>query len=452
VLAGIFLSVASWFLLRQSLDSLMLHELDERVDDVESFLSKRTSGLDLQELRDELLQEYRQKDEGKWLQVVDDDGNWLYFSSRDSVADPIPSFPSESGKLFPFHSRKNHSLRSYSSQVQAHSHRYFVSTAMSASRSEEILRGFRIDLWLMVPAVLLSAMTAGYLLSRKALSPVASIVAEARRINDLNLSIRVPVIHTRDELAELSETLNQMLDRIETAFRSVRSLTANASHELRTPLSLIRTRVDVALCFPRSAEHYRATLEDVQLEMVRMTSLVENILSLARADAGTLQMELQPVAMTALVAQMVREWLPTAERLSLDLKLNEITSPVWVLGNEESLRRLLQIFLDNACRYTPSGGWIKLGVEECSDLVTLAIEDSGIGIAEQDLPHIFERFYRAQKPLHQEPSGSGLGLSLAKWIADQHMASVAVKSTPGLGSCFRVIFPEFISPTAPTKF
>ena len=446
------MSVASWFLLRQSLDSLMLHELDERVDDVESFLSKRTSGLDLQELRDELLQEYRQKDEGKWLQVVDDDGNWLYFSSRDSVADPIPSFPSESGKLFPFHSRKNHSLRSYSSQVQAHGHRYFVSTAMSASRSEEILRGFRIDLWLMVPAVLLSAMTAGYLLSRKALSPVASIVAEARRINDLNLSIRVPLIHTRDELAELSETLNQMLDRIETAFRSVRSLTANASHELRTPLSLIRTRVDVALCFPRSAEQYHATLEDVQLEMVRMTSVVENILSLARADAGTAQIELQPVAMTALVAQMVREWLPTAERLSLDLKLNEITSPMWVLGNEESLRRLLQILMDNACRFTPSGGWIKLGVEESGDLVTLAIEDSGIGIAEQDLPHIFERFYRAQKPMHQEPSGSGLGLSLAKWIADQHMASVAVKSTPGLGSCFRVTFPELVSPSAPTNF
>ena len=429
----------------------MLHELDERVDDVESFLSKRTPGLNLQELRDELLQEYRQKDEGKWLQVIDDEGNWLYFSSRDSVADPILSFPSESGKLIPFSSRKRHSLRFYSSQVQAHGHRYFVSTAMSASRSEEILHGFRIDLWLMVPAVLLCAMTAGYLLSRKALSPVASIVAEARRINDLNLSIRVPLIHTRDELAELSETLNQMLDRIETSFRSVRSLTANASHELRTPLSLIRTRVDIALCFPRSAEHYQATLEDVQSEMVRMTSLVENILSLARADAGTAQVDLQPVAMTALVPQMVREWLPTAERLSLDLKLNEITSPIWVLGNEESLRRLLQILLDNACRYTPSGGWIRLRVEESADLVTLAIEDSGIGIAQQDLPHIFERFYRAQKPLHQESTGSGLGLSLAKWIADQHMASLTVDSTPGVGSCFRFILPELVSPTALTR-
>src|ERR1700721_2489695 len=226
-----------------------------------NFLSKRTPGLNLQELREELFQEYRQTDEGKWLQVIDEEGNWLYFSSRDSVADPIPSFPSESGKPIPFISRKKHSLRFYSSQVQAHGHRYLVSTAMSASRSEEILRGFRFDLSLMVPAVLLSALTAGYLFSRKALGPVASMAAEPRRINDLNLSIRVPVIHTRDELAELSETLNQMLGRIATAFRSVRSLTANASHELRTPLSLIRTRVDIALCFPRSAEQYRAPLE-----------------------------------------------------------------------------------------------------------------------------------------------------------------------------------------------
>ena len=163
-------------------------------------------------------------------------------------------------------------------------------------------------------------------------------------------------------------------------------------------------------------------------------------------------MELQPVAVTVLVPQMLREWLPTAERLSLDLRLVENTSPIWVLGNEESLRRLLQILLDNACRYTPSGGRITLSVEASGELVTLAIEDSGIGVAEQDLPHIFERFYRAQKPLHQEPSGSGLGLSLAKWIADQHLASVAVNSTPGVGSCFRVIFPEFASPTGPTKF
>jgi signal transduction histidine kinase len=186
--------------------------------------------------------------------------------------------------------------------------------------------------------------------------------------------------------------------------------------------------------------------------MEGMTSLVENLLSLARADAGTAQMELQPVLITDLVVQMVQEWLPIAERLALDLRLTELKSPIQVLGNQESLQRLLRILLDNACRYTPSGGWIALNVTEDENLVTLAVEDSGIGIAEHDLARIFERYYRSQKPQHQEQNGSGLGLSLAKWIADQHMASIAVNSTPGVGSCFRVIFPEFVSSTAPIKF
>jgi len=426
----------------------MLHELDERVDNIQSILSKQAPGTDLPELRAELLKEYEHTDEGKWLQIIDDQGHWLYFSSRRSVANPIPPLPSGPAKLIPFQPLKKHGIRVYSRQFHAHGHTYLVSTAMSASLSAQILGSFRMDLWLLVPAVLVCALTAGYLLSRKALHPVAAIVAEARRINDNNLSIRVPAIHTRDELAELSDTLNQMLERIETAFRSVRSLTANASHELRTPLSLIRTRVDIALCFPRSAEEYRAILEAVQSEMERMTSLVENLLSLARADAGTAPLELHPVQMTALAAQMVQDWLPDVERRSLDLRFIGAPSPVLVLGNQELLQRLLRILLDNACRYTPAGGWIALKVENGENRVILTIQDSGAGIAEQDLPRIFERFYRAQKPLHQEPSGSGLGLSLARWIADQHMASIAVDSTPGVGSCFRVIFPEFVSPTA----
>ncbi len=175
-----------------------------------------------------------------------------------------------------------------------------------------------------------------------------------------------------------------------------------------------------------------------------MTSLVENLLTLARSEAGVGQLELQPVELTRMMMQAEREWAATAENLSLRLEVAGNSSPVWVLGNPESLERLLRMLLDNACRFTPSGGWVRLGVESNANRVTLAIEDSGIGITEQDLPHIFERFYRAQKPQHQEQSGTGLGLSLAKWIADQHKASIAVQTTPGVGSCFRVIFPEYI--------
>ena len=140
----------------------MLHELDERVDNIESFLSKLAPGTRLPELRTELLKEYQQTDEGKWLQIVDDQGNWLYFSSRRSVANPIPPLPSGPGRLIPFQPPRTHGIRVYSRQIHAHGHTYFVSTAMSTSLSAKILASFRMDLWLLVPAVLLSALTAGY--------------------------------------------------------------------------------------------------------------------------------------------------------------------------------------------------------------------------------------------------------------------------------------------------
>jgi heavy metal sensor kinase len=443
VIAGLALSLASWLLLRQSLDLLMLHEIDERVDDLEVFLS-RSSVLDLRGMRSELMREYQEKDEGKWLQIIDEQGHWLYYSSRGATADPIPPLPPEPGRVIPFQSQKGHSIRVFSRQILVKGHSYFVTTAMSADRSALILAAFRFDLCLLVPVVVVAAVLIGHLLSRKALSPVTTIVAEARRINDRNLSIRVPVIHSRDELSELSDTLNLMLERLEVAFRSVRLLTANASHELRTPLSLIRTQVEIALCFPRTAEHYRAILEDVQGETVRMTALVESLLTLARADSGASQLELEPVLMSALVTQMVQQWQPTAKLLSLDITLTEDSQDVWVLGHQESLQRLVRILLDNACRYTPSGGRIVLRIGRDESLMTLSIKDSGIGIAEKDLPFIFDRFYRAQSPLHQEPNGSGLGLSLAKWISEQHKASITVDTSQGEGSCFQVIFPVHI--------
>lgn len=443
-IAGLLLSSASWLLLRRSLDILQLHELDERVDDIESFLSTLPPDISLQALRVELMREYQLKDEGKWLQILDQNMHWLYCSNRGAIANPLPDLPQSPGHLFPFKSAGQHSLRVYSRQLLVHKRGYSVSMAISADNSAIILTQFRWDLWLLVPAALLLAAMAGHFLSRKALRPVAAIVAEARTISERNLGARLPVVDTRDELSQLSETLNQMLERIEIAFRSVRSLTANASHELRTPTSLIRTRVEIALCFPRTADHYRAVLEEIHAETLRMTTLIENLLTLARAEAGATSPELRPVEMTELMEVAAQEWIPTAERLSLDLRVIPAPAPAWILGDRNSLERLIRTLLDNACRYTPSGGCIRISLGVASDRVTLAVEDNGIGIESTDLPRIFERFYRAQKSQHQDRNGSGLGLSLAKWIADQHKASITVESTPGLGSSFRFVFAKHV--------
>ena len=441
--AGLLLGVASWFLLQRSLDSLLLHELDERTDDVESFLDSHGPEASLDTLRAELMREYRVKDEGKWLQILDQNDNWLYYSSRGAIAKPIPPLPSGPGKVIPFVPVSPHSLRTFSREVQASGHAYRVYMAISADSSVLILNRFGRDIWLLVPIVLVIAGVVGHFLSRKALDPIASIIKDVRRINDRNLATRLPTFHTHDELGLLSETLNQMLERIDTAFRSVRSLTANSSHELRTPLSLIRTRVEIALCFPRSAEQYRTVLEEVQADTVRTTALIENLLTLARYDAGIAQPELQPVEMSVLVSKAAQEWSLTAERLSLQLQIAEAAAPVWVLGDCEALERAMRMLIDNACRYTQPGGWILLGVSEDGDAACVSVTDSGVGIAEHEQSRIFERFYRAQQSQDSRQPGSGLGLSLAKWIVEQHRGTITVTSKIGEGSCFRIQMPAY---------
>ena len=449
-LAGLLLSVASWFLLERGLTSLMHHEMEERVEDLEAFLDSHAANTSLDDLRAEVLKEYRYKDEGKWLQVRDERGNWLYFSNRNKVANAIAPLSQAPSAMFIFRPDPGHSFRTLSTEVEAQGHRYSVSTAISADKSIAILSQFRSDLLLLVPPVLFVAVLVGHFLSRKALDPVAAIIAEVRHINERNLNIRLPAIPAEDELSRLSETLNQMLERIDAAFRSVRSLTANASHELRTPLSLIRTRVEIALCFPRAEDYYRQTLEEVQAETLRMTSLIENLLALARSDAGATQPELQPVELAGLVSKAVDEWRPTAERQLLDLKGSDIQSPVWVLGHRESLERVLRILIENACRYTLSGGWIAVRVSVEEQNATLAVEDSGIGIDENDLERIFDRFYRVPQTDNTIRSGSGLGLSLAKWIVGQHRGTIFVESRLGAGSTFSVQLPTY-APVGGTK-
>jgi len=241
-----------------------------------------------------------------------------------------------------------------------------------------------------------------------------------------------------------------MLTRIDTAFDSVRAFTANASHELRTPLSLIRTRVEIALCFPRSTEYYRKTLVEVQGTTVHMTALLESLLALARADANVETISLAPVSLDLLVTEAEDHWRPLAQRQGLTLSIVGNGAPGWVMGDITALRRCVAILMENACRYTERGG-IEVGLEREQGFVTLLVKDTGIGIAPQHMPHLFERFYRGngvrrangfgEGEPHRAKNGSGLGLSLAKWIADQHHAELLVESRLGAGSCFRIRLP-----------
>ena len=419
--AALLLVFSSWLLLKKSLVSTAQSELEERTEDLAGFLRRQPQDATLEQIRIALKREYAGRDEGKYLLIIDQNGEWLYFSQRRSIATPIPPLPVRSPGVTPDFHRPAPLLQSFACTIQVGKTTYRVVTGLSFRRAEVLLHSFAQSLLLLTPVLLMLAALAGHLLSRKALAPVAAISTEARRINETNLSVRLPLPETRDELQDLSETLNQMLARIDTAFGSVRAFTANASHELRTPLSLIRTRVEIALCFPRSAEYYKTALEQVQATTVHMTALLESLLTLARADANVETISLAPVSLDLLVMEAADHWRPLAQRQGLTLSIVGNGAPGWVMGDITALRRCIAILMENACRYTESGT-VEIGLEAEQGFVTLLVRDTGIGIAPQHMPRLFERFYRGNGVRQANGFERGRTRSCKEWLRVRSIA------------------------------
>jgi signal transduction histidine kinase len=222
----------------------------------------------------------------------------------------------------------------------------------------------------------------------------------------------------------------------------VTQFTADASHELRTPVALIRTTSEIALRKHRSDAEYREALDEVHAESVRTTGLIENLLTLARADAGKETLDRAPVDLASLVLEVSGQAEKLAQQKGITLACQAPEGIAAISGDRGTLRRLFFILLDNAVKYTPAGGQIQVGINQHPEKVTVEVRDSGGGISEQDLPHIFERFYRSDKSRNRDSGGAGLGLSLAKWIVEAHGGFMEVESAVDSGSTFRVSLPK----------
>ena len=434
--AAVLLSLTSWWMLQRSLDATDYHELQERAEDVQEVLIHESPDKSLQQLSDKFTAIYNFKDDGKYLQVRDEQGNWIFRSKRMIAQNPdlpTPNLQPKAGLIAEFHQGTRY-VRILAYPIAVRGKLYSVQTGIALNKSMVLLQSFRTNLLLLTPIVILLAAVGGHFMSRKALRPVAALAAEARRINDRNLDIRLPVPSAKDEISDLSLTLNQMLERIDTDFASVRTFTGNASHELRTPISLLRTEIEVALIRPRDSEEYCAILGRLHKETLRMTSLVENLLSLARADGGAETIVLAPIRVDLLFDQLAASWKATMNRALLDFRIEIEDNDLALLGDKHLIPRLLSILLENASKYTPPGGSVTLRAAVAKSCVVLSVQDIGIGIALEHKPRIFDRFYRAAPAGNS--SGSGLGLSLAKWIAERHGTELCVESEPGSGSCF----------------
>jgi len=436
--AAVLLCLASLWMLQRSVDETEYHDLQERADDVQAVLSHEAPEANLQQIRDDLAAIYSLKDDGKYLQVRDEEGNWIFRSKRMIAENPdlpAPDSLPNRGLIVEFH-QGIHDVRTLAYPIQVQGKPYSVQTGIALNKSMVLLASFRTKLLLLTPIVILLAAVGGHIMSRKALMPVAVLAAEVRRINDRNLDVRLPVSSAKDEISELSGTLNQMLERIDKAFASVRAFTGNASHELRTPISLLRTEIEVALFRPRDTEEYRATLGRLHEETLRMTSIVENLLSLARADGGAEAIALVPLRARDLLSQAAETWKSAMSQALLKFDVEMPGKDCAVLGDAHSIQRLLSILLENANKYTPPGGAVRLGATVAESRIVLFVHDTGIGIASEQMDRIFDRFYRGAAAGLPVPAGSGLGLSLAKWIAERHGTELSVESVPGSGSCF----------------
>jgi len=290
---------------------------------------------------------------------------------------------------------------------------------------------------LLIPAALILTTTAGYLMSRRALAPVEEIRSEAEAIDPADLATRLHVPPTDDELARLARTLNAMLTRIEEGFRAIQRFTADASHELRAPLALIITAGAVSLRKERSREELTETLRKIVREARRMSRLVEDLLALARGDAGRPSDESAPVDLTEIIRELCSELTPAAQAKGLTLTPALPGEELSVMGESAELRRLFLILLDNAIKYTEAGS-ITVTVTQEDGLMKTIVADTGIGIDKDALPHIFDRFWRADKVRSRAAGGAGLGLSLALQIVRNHGGTITVESELGRGTSFVV--------------
>jgi heavy metal sensor kinase len=290
------------------------------------------------------------------------------------------------------------------------------------------------------PLALLAASFDGVFLAGQALSPIDNITRTARQISADDLHQRLNLSLPDDEVGRLARTFDEMIARLDDAFQRQRRFTADASHELRTPLTIIKGQIEVALQRDREPEAYRQVLQGINVEVDRLIRLTSSLLTLTRADTGQILLRFEDVAVAEVVTGAFEQIRPTASEKGLECQLDP-GPPVMIRGDQDLLLQLMLNLSDNAIRYTPSGGQVALGWRVNKDQVQLWVQDTGIGISQEHLPYLFDRFYRVDKARSRAEGGVGLGLAISHWIAEAHQGSIHVESAPGKGSTFTVLLP-----------
>ncbi len=308
-----------------------------------------------------------------------------------------------------------------------------------AEISEVLGNLFSIFLFL-VPVAIIISILGGWFLANQSLKPVDKITKTARDITVQNLDQRIDPVDVDDEIGRLISTFNNMIGRLQSSFEQARQFSIDASHELRTPLTIVRGEIELALRSRQSSDEYRQILSSTLEEILRMSSIIENLLMLAKGDIGDASLTFEDVSLAPIIKELHEDGEMLAKKKHIHVRLENVEN-VSVRGDTVRLRQMVLNLLDNAIKYTPAEGTVELSLLRENGSAKIVVKDNGIGIPPEEQPKIFDRFYRVDKGRSREMGGTGLGLSIAQWISESHGGKIVVQSEVNKGSVFTVILP-----------
>ena len=317
-----------------------------------------------------------------------------------------------------------------------------VQVGTSLEAVQETLRNLKIFLFTAVPSVLILAALFARFMARRALKPISRIIDTAREIGQgQELSKRIPVLKIKDELGQLALTFNEMMNRLENSFAQMRQFSSDASHELRTPLTVLKGQNELILSKQRKPEEYQEVISSNLEEINYMSKVLEDLFVLSKSDENQVNLDYKPVDLRALVEEVCKHAEILAEEKNIKIII-AFLEPIEIKGDEVRLRQMVWNVLQNGIKYTQQGGELKISLQNEVDFALLTIQDTGIGIPEEDLPLIFNRFYRVDKARTRDEGGSGLGLSICRQIAEAHKGKIEVESKLGVGTRFKICLPN----------
>lgn len=317
---------------------------------------------------------------------------------------------------------------------------YLIQVGTSLKKMFSTLKDFLVILIFSGPILLLVSVLGGYFILSRVLLPMKSVVQTAKKITAEDLSLRIEANNQKNEIGQLITTFNEMISRLERSVLQIKQFSSDASHDLKTPLTVIRGEVDIALRKNRPPAEYIKTLTSVREEAKKLGRIIDNLLFLSRIDSRDHQRSFEKVHLDEILLEVFEKTTPLANEKELAYVLEKIER-VSIQGDPILLSRLLMNLVDNAIKYTPAGGQIKISLKNTGEKTRLAIQDNGIGIPGNALPFIFNRFYRVDQSRSQRNEGAGLGLSIVKKIADIHQAEVDIHSQLNKGTTVFVSFP-----------